>query len=208
MKNQINDSVSSTPARGLLVAALAAVMLLASGCSSLPTSMVTQFKDESQLAADPKNENARTYRASRSLADVGAIRVEPVVISATAGKLTGEQRIKLRERLRERLKLATVNHKRASGEDLVITATVVAVGLGNPAANVTSAALLGVGVDLGGVIVELEARGAISGERIAAARYIEKGKPWQLTANFSGIGHALNGVDKAAVRFGQLLAAK
>jgi hypothetical protein len=33
-------------------------------------------------------------------------------------------------------------------------------------------------------------------------------KAWQLAANFSAIGHALTGADKAAERFGQLLAAK
>jgi len=78
--------------------------------------------------------------------------------------------MKLKERLAESLRAATANLKRGAGEDLVITATVLNATLGNPGANVPAAALLGLGVDMGGVIVELEARGAVSGERIAAAR--------------------------------------
>jgi len=208
MKNQNNLSAPLTPARGLRFAALAAVLLLAAGCSSLPQSASTQLKDDSQLVADPKNENARSFRAAAPLERFGAIRVEPVVIAPTAGELTAEQSTKLKERLAESLRAATANLKRGAGEDLVITATVLNATLGNPGANVPAAALLGLGVDMGGVIVELEARGAVTGERIAAARYFEAGKPWQFTANFSSIGHALKGAEKAAERFAQLLASK
>jgi hypothetical protein len=44
--------------------------------------------------------------------------------------------------------------------------------------------------------------------RIAAARYVEAGRPWQFSANFSAIGHALKGAEKAAERFGKLLASQ
>jgi len=77
MKNQTNNSALLMPARGLRIAALAAVLLLAAGCSSLPQSASTQLKDDSQLVADPKNENARSFRAAAPLERFGAIRVEP-----------------------------------------------------------------------------------------------------------------------------------
>jgi hypothetical protein len=208
MKNKLPSSALSTPARGLRFAVLGAVLSLAAGCSSLPQSAGTQLKDETQLAADPANENVRSYRAETSLASFGIVRVEPTVILPTAGALTPEHRSKLDERLTAALRKAATKRQPGPGEDVVITATVVAVAVGNPGANVPAMALLGLGVDMGGLIVELEARGATTGRRIAAAHYREAGKPWQFTANFSAVGHALKGADKAAERFGQLLGSK
>jgi hypothetical protein len=207
MKNQNDSTLAPVPNRGLYLAALAS-LLLAAGCSSLPRDTATQLKDSAQLAADPTNEHARTFRAPTPLAPLGAVRVEPVMLAESAGELSPEQRVKLTARLAEALQKATAKRNAGAGEEVVITAQIVSVALGNTGANVASAALLGLGVDLGGVIVELEAHGAKSGVRIAAARYVEAGRPWQFSANFSAIGHALKGAEKAAERFGELLASK
>jgi hypothetical protein len=213
MKIQIqNQSVSAKPARGPALAVLAALLLLAAGCSTLPQNQNTQLRDPVQLAADPANENIRTFRAAAPLATFGGVRVEPVAFAATPGELTPEQRTKLGERLatalRKEIAGAMPAGGAAGGEDLVITSTIVAVEVASTGANVAGFALLGLGLDMGGVIIELEARGARSGERIAAARYVEAGRPWQVKANFSAIGHALTGTEKAAERFARLLAAK
>lgn len=208
MKNKLPSSALSTPARGLRLAVLGAVLLLAAGCSSLPQGSRTQLKDEAQLAVDPANENSRRYRDDTALASLGSVRVEAPLILPTAGELTPEQRTTLEDRLTAALRKFATNRSAGTGEDVVISATVITVAAGNPGANVPAMALLGFGVDMGGLIVELEARGATTGRRIAAAQFRETGKPWQVAANFSAIGHALTGADKAAERFGQLLAGK
>jgi len=188
------------------------LLLLAPGCSSLPQNQSSLLRDPEQLAQDPANRNFRTFRASAPLAAFGGVRVEPVAFATMPVELAEDQRHKLSERLATALRrevAATLPEGRAANhQDLVITSTVVAIELASTGANVAGFALLGLGLDMGGVIIELEARSATSGERIAAARYVEAGRPWHVKANFSAIGHALTGTDKAAARFAQLLAAQ
>lgn len=212
MTNRPSRSLSSRlPALQSILAILAAA-LLAGGCSSLPQNGKTQLHDSAQLSVDPENKNLRAFRGAAPLSAFGRSRIEPVSFAADLTGLTPEQREKLAERLasalRERVAEAMPAGDASGRNELVVTSTIVAVETSSTAANVTGFALFGLGLDMGGTIVEFEAHDALTGERIAAARYVEAGRPWQVGANFSAIGHALAGVEKASSRFAALLGAR
>lgn len=193
--------------RGSLVLLVGALTLATAGCSSVSKVQTVTLPNAEQLASDAANPNARVFRGPQARANFQQVEIAPITF-AEEPELAAEQKNELTQRLASALVEATkaTAGSPAGGDRIVVVAKILAVDLANPGTNVFTAAILGAPVDMGGLVVEIEARSVATGERIAAARYVEAGKPWHFKANFSALGHALRAADRVAEQFGRLLA--
>lgn len=181
-------------------------LVLVTGCSTVSKVTTTQLQSPDELAVDPADKAARIYRNAQPLQAFGAVRLEPVRYTGEAEDLNATEQTELVNRLTESLRKALGDVAGFSDAgDLLVRATIVKADKANPTANVFSTLILGAPVNLGGVIVELEAVSVRTGERVAAARYVEAGRPWHLKSSFSPLTQAELGLDRSASRFTALL---
>jgi len=202
----MNSNLISQSRQALLVALITGLVLM-TGCSTVSKVTTTQLESPGELAVDPANKDARIFRNRQPLQAFRAVRFEPVRYTGGADDINAAEQAELVARLTESLR-KTLGEEivfSISG-DLAVRATIVKADKANPTANVFSTLILGAPVNLGGVVVELEAVSVRSGERVAAARYVEAGRPWHLKSSFSALTQAQQGLDRAATRFTELLA--
>ncbi|MDD5155147.1 MAG: DUF3313 domain-containing protein [Candidatus Omnitrophica bacterium] len=205
--------ISGRKLNNLLVLLALPALFLTAGCSTMKTPKSGFLVDYSEFQFDSKDKSLLWYeKEGTDWKRFRKLMIDPVVVyyhpDARNRKIDPQELQKLTAYFRE-VVVQEVKDKypvvdKAGPDVLRVRAAITDVIPVNVAANILSAAAIGIPLDMGGAAIEAEFLDSETGERLGAIVDMKLGTPLDISG-FTSLGHARSAFQKWAREFKQAL---